>query len=189
MSEAHVTTGAAAPVGGLPVNLQIGGTEINASNPVPSSGFLERFDVALTLDTNIYAANDLLADTQAVASVFLNGNPVVLYDLRVLDEDDQGQAIDILFLRSNTSLGTENLAYAPTDAMGREILKKVSILAGDFVDEGAFRSAYKSLMDGIGCVLQPTTGTTLYIAAVCRSGTPTYTAAGVRAQFGVFQAG
>ncbi|MBU0846602.1 hypothetical protein KKH23_05380, partial [Patescibacteria group bacterium] len=71
----------------------------------------------------------------------------------------------------------------------REILKKVSLLAGDFVDEGAFRTAYKSLVDGIGCVLQPTTGTTLYIAAVCRSGTPTYTAAGVRAQFGVFQAG
>ncbi|MFH1605037.1 MAG: hypothetical protein ABIH03_14155, partial [Pseudomonadota bacterium] len=137
-------------------NLSVGNADASASNPVPTKGFLARFDVALSLDTNIYAANDLLADTQAVASVFLNGNPVVLYDLRILDEDDQGQAMDILFLRSNTTLGTENNAYAPTDAMGREILKKVSLLAGDFVDEGAFRTAYKSLVDGIGCVLQPT---------------------------------
>ena len=180
MSEAKYTSGSP-PVGGMPV--------VVMTDPVPTSGFLERFDVALTLDTNIYAANDLLADTQPVASVFLNGNPAVLYDVRVMDEDDQGQAMDILFLRSNTTLGAENAAYAPTDAMGREILKKVVILVGDFVDEGLFRTAYKSLMDGIGCVLQPTAGTTLYIAAVCRSGTPTYTAAGVRIQFGVVQAG
>jgi hypothetical protein len=160
----------------------------NQSN-VPVAGHAKRFDVALTLDTNIYANGDVLAATQEVADVFLNGNPAILYDLRVIDEDDQGTALDLLFLRSNTSIGTENAAYAPTDAMGEEILKKVAILAGDFTDEGNWRAAAKSLVDGIGCVLQPTTGTGLYLAAVCRSGTPTYTAAGIRVQFGVIQMG
>jgi len=156
---------------------------------VSVAGHAKRFDVALTLDTNIYASGDVLAATQEVANVFLNGNPAVLYDLRVIDEDDQGTALDLLFLRSNTSIGTENAAYAPTDVMGREILKKVSILAGDFTDEGLWRAAAKSLVDGIGCVLEPTTGTSLYLAAVCRSGTPTQTAAGIRVQFGVIQMG
>lgn len=149
----------------------------------------ERFDVVLTLDTNIYATGDVLAATQEIEKVFVRGNQVVLHDIRVLDEDDQGQAIDLLFLRSNTSIGAENAAYTPTDAVGREILKKVSIAAGNYVDEGAWQSAYKSLVDGIGCVLQPTTGKSLFLAAVCRSGTPTYTAAGIRVQFGVMQTG
>jgi hypothetical protein len=171
-------------------NLQVGDVDASATNPVPERGFMARFDVTLTLDTNIYASNDLLADTQIVAGVCVNSRGAVLYDMRVIDLNDQGQAMDILFLRSNTSLGTENLAYAPTDAMGLEIIKKVPIYASDFVDQGAYREAQKSLVDGIGCVLEPlVAGTSIWIAAVCRGGTPTYTANGVHVQFGAIQNG
>jgi hypothetical protein len=171
--------------------VDIGDVTVNnaAANPVPASGFLERVEAILTLDTNIYATNDLLADTQEIASAFVNSHPVALFDLRIVDEDDQGTAVDIYLLRSNTSLGTENNAFAPTDAMSREMLKRIVIAAGDWYDEGAFRVASKALPDGIGCILKPTAGTSLYIAAVCRSGTPTYTANGIRVQLGLVQAG
>jgi hypothetical protein len=171
--------------------VDIGDVTVNnaAANPVPASGFLDRVEAILTLDTNIYATDDLLADTQEIASVFVNSHPVALFDLRIVDEDDQGTAVDIYLLRSNTSLGTENNAFAPTDAMSREMLKRIVIAAGDWYDEGAFRVASKALPDGIGCILKPTSGTSLYIAAVCRSGTPTYTANGIRVQLGLVQAG
>jgi len=153
---------------------------------MPLGTLLERYAITLSTDTSAYASGDLLADTQEVANLYRDHRECILYDLKIVDEDDQGTAINLLFLRSNTTLGTENAAFAPTDAMSREIIKKVVVAAGDWTDEGAYRSAYKSLADGIGCVLAPSTDTTSgYIAATCNSGTPTYTASGIRVYIGI----
>jgi hypothetical protein len=153
---------------------------------MPIGTLLERYAITLSADTSIYATTDLLTDTQAITDLYRSSRPCILYDLRLVDEDDQGTAVDIYFLRSNTSLGTENAAFAPTDAMSREIVKKIAIAAGDFTDEGLYRVAQKSLSDGIGCVLAPSTDTSIgYVATVCRSGTPTYSASGLRLYIGV----
>ena len=136
-------------------------------------------DVTLSLDTGGYADGDVLADTQSVASVFREaGGRVELQSVHVLDEDDNGIAFDLIFLNANTSLGSENSAPDITDSEARDIVGRVSIATGDYIDLGACRIADKV---NIGLVMQATSAsTTLYLGAITRGGTPTYTASGIK---------
>lgn len=136
-------------------------------------------DVTLTLDTAIYADGDLLADVQSVGNaVRINNGTGILQSVRVLDEDDQGIGMDLVFITSNSTFGTENAAPTITDTLARDILGIVSISSSDFIDLGGSRVATKT---GIGLGIIPTTGArTVYMAAITRGGTPTYTANGLR---------
>lgn len=140
-------------------------------------------ELTLTLDTSAYADGDVLADTQAlVNAVREGGGRAELKSVVVLDEDDQGIALDLVFLAANKSLGTENSAPSISDANARDIQGKVSIATGDYVDLGGARVATKT---GIGLMLKSAEGsTTLYVAAITRGGTPTYTAAGLKLKLG-----
>lgn len=144
-------------------------------------------EVTLTLDTNAYASGDVLAATQEVANVFSGGRRrAMLASLVVLDLDDQGQGMDIVFLRSNVSLGTENAAFEPADATAAEILAIVPIAAGDWYDLINSRIARRQLGDtGMGALLEPASGgTSLWVGAISR-GTGTYTAGGVVLKIGL----
>ena len=136
-------------------------------------------------DTLIYAAGDVLFDTTAIAgAVRTSGGRAELVSVTVLDEDDQAAAVmDLYFLRSNVSLGTFNVAPAITDANAREIQGYVSIAAADWKDLGGAKVA---CVKNIGLLLEPTTGTTLYVAGVT-AGTPTQTASGLKLYFGFRQ--
>lgn len=142
------------------------------------------FDVTLSLDTSIFASGDVIADTQACSNIMpVAGGACRLDSLIVNDEDDQGTAIDVLFYSSVVSLGTENAGPSITDANQRVYLGKVSVAAGDFADLGGVRCAE---IKGINMALRAVDGSRdIGVAAVCRSGTPTYTAAGVRLRLGL----
>lgn len=141
-------------------------------------------DVALSCDTAAYASGDLIADSQAVDAVFRAADALgVIQSVQVIDEDDQGAAIDIYFLSANSSLGTENAAPSITDANARNILGVVSVAAADYKDLGGVKVATKT---GVGIVAKPATGTDdLYVAVVSNGSTPTYTATGLRLRVGV----
>lgn len=143
-------------------------------------------DATLTLDTSAYADGDLLADTQGITSAFRVADGTgVIESIMVLDEDDQGTAMDLIFMGSSATLGTENSAPSVSDANARDILGRVRIDAADFVDLGGCRVATRL---GVGLVVKAASGTTtLYIGAVTRGGTPTYTASGVRVRIGLLQ--
>ena len=182
-------TAGSSRVGAIDATIQVADTDVSTTNPVPTKGFLDLIEVILSLNTSQYASGDVLADTQEVAAAFANGHPAVLYSLQVIDEDDQAGAIDFLFLRSNQSIGTENNAFAPADAVALEILTEVPVLAADYNDYTNNQQAIKQVSDtGMGVILKPTSGTSLYIAAISRD-TKTYTAAGVRVRVGLVQAG
>ena len=139
--------------------------------------------VTFSLDTSAYASGDVLADTQAITDAFRGRNQVLLASLLLLDKDDQAGALDILFLRSNTSIGTENAAYSPTDAVAAEILAVVEIAAADYYDMTNNQIVQKTLNDGAGMGMMLTPGPgeidhNLYVAAVSR-GAKTYTASGL----------
>jgi hypothetical protein len=138
--------------------------------------------VTLSLDTSAYADGDLLAATQAVPNFFAQINGAcALHSLVILDEDDQGAAIDLLFLDANEDLGTENGAYALSDAEARSILYMQRVLSGDWIDLGGQRIAQ---FTNIGATLRAAADTaTLYVAAISR-GTPTYTASGLKLRIG-----
>lgn len=139
--------------------------------------------VTPVLDTAIYAADELLFNTTAIASAaFQAGGVVRLESILLLDEDDQGIAMDLLFLDAATSLGTFNAAFGASDTLARGIVGRVNIATGDYVDCGGFRVAQKS---GLNLMLECAAATSsLYVAGITRGGTPTYTASGLKFKFG-----
>lgn len=149
-------------------------------------GGLALLDVTLSLDTSAYASGDLLADTQAVASAVLsNAGTGILHSVTVIDEDDQGVAFDLYFLSANNSMGTENSAPSISDANARDILCRVQVATTDYYDLGGVRIAD---VHGLNRIIKGASGSTsIYVAAVNGSGTPTFTASGLKLRIGILQ--
>ena len=139
--------------------------------------------VVFTLDTLIYAAGDLLADTQVITgAVPIAGGSTVLQSLVLNDKDDQAAAaMTVVLLDSNVSLGTENSAPSITDANADNIVGVVSLVAGDWVDLGGCKVATKT---NIGLMCRAASGTTNLYVALITAGTPTQTATGITGRFG-----
>lgn len=152
----------------------------------PHIGAAEIYEVTLTLDTLIYASGDVLSDTAEVAkAAAVNGGRVRLVSAVVIDEDDQGIALDLVFFSTNVSLGTKNAAVSIADADVRNVLGHLVIAAGDYVDLINSRVATRS---GLDLVLEAVAGSrSVYVSAVTR-GTPTHTAAGLRLRLGLVAA-
>jgi hypothetical protein len=140
-------------------------------------------EVTLSLDTSAYADGDVLADTQEVPHVFRGKNDSrKLTSVALLDEDDQGVALDLVFASANVSLGTENLAPDITDANARSLLGALRIATTDYIDLGGSRLA---TVRGINLMLESAAdSTSLYMGAITRGGTPTHTAAGIKVRLG-----
>lgn len=136
-------------------------------------------EVTLSTDTNIYASGDVLADFQEITGFFrVAGDTATIHSVTVIDEDDQGTALDLYVSRTGGTLGTENAAISISDANAREVQVLAIVAAGDFVDTINNRIATKIINPGL-----PVGGgasTSLWIGAVVRSGTPTYTATGLK---------
>src|SRR6478735_3764684 len=141
-------------------------------------------DVTLSADTAILADNDVIAAPQEVVGFFrVPGGTVKLHSVYLLDGDDQNQDIDIFFLNAAGNIGAENAAYSPDDTNAAMILGYVSLLAAShFTDNINSRSAY---LGNINLMLKAADTTSVWVAAVCRSGTPTYTAAGLKLKLGI----
>lgn len=140
--------------------------------------------LTFSLDTAIYADGDVLADTQLLAACLrVNDGTGILQSAVFNDKDDQGVAFDVYVLNANNSLGTENSAPSITDANADAILGKFSVGAADWDDLVACRVAS---IKNIGLAVKGASGTDdLYIALRTRGGTPTYTASGITAIFGI----
>ncbi len=148
--------------------------------PIETSGVL---DLTLSLDTSIYASGDVLADTQELTNVMrIPGGTAQLESIRVNDKDDQGVAFDIVFLKSNVSLGTENATVSITDANADEILGIVPVAAADFIDLGGCRVATLSTSNIM--LKSASTSTSIFVGAISR-GTGTYTASGITLKIGI----
>lgn len=141
----------------------------------------------LTLDTSAYAAGDLLADTQEIQGFSAMAANALAYltSVTVIDEDDQKAGMDIVFLNSNVTLGTENSAPSISDANARTIMGIVRVNAGDYVDLGGVSVATRT---ALGLPLIMTAGTPGMWFGCVTLGTPTHTASGVRIRFGFVKA-
>lgn len=154
-----------------------GGAYFSSTDPVPIETGDTVLEAALTLDTDAYADGDLLADTQELSgSAFLaNGGVATVQNIQIQDYDDQKGALDIVLLRSNTSMGTENDAPSIADGNGDEILLVIPVYSTDYRDMGGFSIAEVD----VGKVIKAAAADdALYIAAISRD-TKTYTASGI----------
>lgn len=140
-------------------------------------------DVTLVADTSIYASGDVLSVPAEITSVFRQlGGRIKLTSVVVLDEDNQGTAIDLVFFNATATLGTINAAISISDADARKIVGHLSVAAADFKayinSQVAVKTATELIMEAGAA------STSLFIAAVVRSGTPTYTASGLKLKLG-----
>ncbi len=142
--------------------------------------------VVLSADTSAFANGDVIADTQLVSNVFReNDGKGMLESVTVFDADDQtAYDFDVYILRANVSMGTENAAISITDAnaVAAELKRVVftgSTDAGDLINSKMYQKAALGIP-----VRAALSSRDLYIAMVCRTGTPTHTAAGITVVLG-----
>ena len=124
------------------------------------------------------------ASTAVASAVRVAAGKAVLHSLILNDKDDQGAALDVLILRTNVSLGTENAAPSITDANANEVLGIISVISTDWIDLGGCKVATKT---NLGLIVEAgAASTSLYIAAITR-GTPTHTASGIVVKLGLLR--
>ena len=154
-------------------------------DPVRIGNFITvPLDITLTMDTAAYASGDVLFNPTAIPLPRMPvDNPLALrgkiVSVQVLDEDNQGQPMDLVFLRSNPgNLETVNAAVSITDANAREIIGYVPV------------SSYLALINSqqafpsFDPIPFEVAAANLYVAGIAR-GAPTYTASGVRLRIGI----
>jgi hypothetical protein len=163
------------------------------TDPIPAGdntigatrGTSDVIDIVLSLDTLPYATGDVLAATQEIANaVPMRAGHALLHSVVVTDKDDQGAGLDIVFLRTNVSIGAENSAVSISDADAGEILGVIPVAESDFVDLVGCRVA---TITSVGLSLEAgESSTSLYVAAISR-GAGTYTASGIVIKLGMAQ--
>jgi hypothetical protein len=138
-----------------------------------------------TLDTSAYAAGDVLFDTIALTDIcFANDEVCALDQLTILDKDNQtAYSIALLFLKSNTSIGTIGNTASISDANAENITASILFGTGSVINVG--NSKFQSQKAAVNDLkLQPASGTrTVYVAGIVFSGTPTHTANGLHLKF------
>jgi len=141
-----------------------------------------------TLSTDAYADEDILfEETELPLAVPTGGMTSTLQSIVVIDKDDQGLGFDIYILDSTQDVGAANAAENLADTILDNVLTKVSITAGDYVNLANGQIAIKSFGDaGTGVKLKASTdsATSLYAFGVAQ-GAPTYSASGLVIKFGI----
>jgi len=140
--------------------------------------------LSLSLAAAAYHSNDVLSATQELAdAVRVDGGSGILQSIQVIDQDDQGQPIDIFIFSGSAALGTENAAISISDADAAQILGIVRVVANDYID---CINSMNASINGLNIPVEVASGTSLYVATATR-GTPTHTGSGIVLNIGILQ--
>lgn len=133
------------------------------------------------MEASATASGDVIAVPIEIESVLREqGGVAKLTSVVVLDGDDQGQNMDLVFSSEDITLGTLNAAISVSDADAAKIVGVVPVT--DWID---FINSQIATEENLGIVMKGASGSTsLWLGIVCREGTPTYTASGVTIQLG-----
>lgn len=189
------TSGAADDVGGvlyprakLAHGADGSATDVSTASPLPVGQKIDLIQVTPTLDTSAYASGDLLFDVVTITSAALaTGGAVELVSVTVCDQDDQKVAMNLFVTNLSTTWGTPNSAPTLSDAAGLGIQAVIPIAAADFYDLGGVAVAQPRIAQNIGVICETSGSANLYLAGVNGSGTPTFTASGLKITLGFRQ--
>lgn len=137
-------------------------------------------------DTSALATGDVIAATEAITLPESGNRPINgrITGVTVLDKDDQGQNLDIVILKSNVAVGTENAAVSITDANAENILAIIPVYDWtDMINSQFGQSWPLNVPINLAYTKGNTDNNQFFAALVCRSGTPTYTASGLYIRF------
>ena len=138
--------------------------------------------------TNACSDGEIIWDNEKLENlVGVKGGSCILQSISILDDDDHGGAIDLVFLSASGSLGTEGGAISVDDdasAVPGTILGVVTV--SNYMDGVNWKFGHK---ENIGLVLKAASDSRdIYVAAINRSGGAlTWTAAGLHLKVGVVQ--
>ena len=142
--------------------------------------------ITLTPDTATEEclAGDVIFQADEIANaVSVPGGTCILQSIGILDDDDHGQSIDLVFMNTTGLLDAGDdggVIDAADGAIPDAILGVVTI--SNYFDGILWQFGHK---ENIGLVLKAAAGTkSIYISAVNRGSTKTWTAAGLRLQLG-----
>jgi hypothetical protein len=135
------------------------------------------------LETSILADNDVFFVPIEVPQIFNKKLPRVLQSVIVLDGDDQNVDFDLVLFNASATLGTLNAAVSISDADAAKIIGYVKMVASTDANDLINSTLYAK--SGIGMVLESSgVSESLWVGGVVRSGTPTYTASGMKIKLG-----
>jgi len=135
------------------------------------------------LNASVLANNEVFMVDHEVKDVFNKGKARKLTSIVVVDGDDQNVAFDLVFSNAAIVLGTANEVVSISDANAANVLGVVKFVvathAQDFINSIVF------VMSNINLILQGSgSSTSLFVSAIVRSGTPTFTASGMKIKLG-----
>jgi len=135
-----------------------------------------------TLDAGAYTSGDVLFEPTKISNVALDTKGMAtLRTLVVQDMADQKQDIDLLFFsESPGDIGAANAALAMSDAEFANFIGHIRIAAADYVSGNANAYATKALEFVVQAAQAKKE---IWVAGVCRGGTPTYGASGLTFKF------
>ena len=151
---------------------------------------LGKMDVDLIdVDPTCQAASNADGDviftfTEIPNAVAVDGGSCLLHSVQLLDDDDNGGKIDLVFQTDDTTLGAIGAAVSESDANAGDILGYVQLET--YFDGINWQMSSKT---NIGLVLKAAAATkSVYVAGVNRNGdAQTATAAGIHLRIGVIK--
>lgn len=140
--------------------------------------------LTFSADTSAMADNDVIAAPQEIPGFFRStGGIAYIHSIVLADKADQAQDVEFIFLNADGSIGAENAAYAPTDAVLETITGTFLVATTDYSDATNGQTVTKT---NLGLMVKAAAGSdSLWVGAVCRSGTPTYAADSLIINLGV----
>jgi len=139
--------------------------------------------VTPTCDTGGTDDNDVLFDYVEIPNaVAVPGGSAIIQSITVLDKDDVGAAIDLVFADADTDLGTIDAAVSDDDTGAEGILGYTAITS--YFDGIAWQIGSKN---NVGMVVKAVAGSkSIYVAGVNRNGASiTQTASGIVIKIGI----
>ncbi len=143
-------------------------------------------EALLSLDTAAYTSGDLMCQAVELERVCVPNYPSFIESVTLLDYDDNGAALDLLFFRAHPgNLGTVNAAVLLSAAAAEMILCWVTIGTGDYIDLGTRRVAQPEFYPR---KVRPADGqTSVWVAAVSRTSQTTYASGRMLLKVGVIK--
>ena len=133
--------------------------------------------------TNACSDGEIIWDNQGISNaVAVGSGTAILQSVTLIDDDDNGGTIDLVFTDSSASFGTEGSAISAADGSVPDAILGV-VTISNYFDGVAWQVGHK---ENIGMVLKGDASKNIWVTGINRSGGAlTYTAAGLFLKLGI----
>jgi hypothetical protein len=142
-------------------------------------------EIELNCDTAVHAANDVVCQPTELPLITNDNGCAVVTSIVLADYDDQGAALDLVFLSQPVTVGANNATMAIPDTQIQHVIGHLPIAAGDYINLDQNQVA---TLTNCGLILRadPSRANSVWVA-VRTTGTPTYASGRLNLRVGVLR--